>query len=216
MKKISYLAAGALCISLFASSCNNSDNPDTDISLKNEVNSMTSADTTLSIGPTDTATLISGDEMAKIVSQSSTPAMPTGVGVAPTPPPATSANKGVLNPEHGQPGHRCDIPVGAPLNSPAQPSAKPATVPAAPAKPAFTANPAMPSGTAPATATAPGMNPPHGQPGHRCEIAVGAPLNGSAATPAPSAPPVAIPDFIKPAQPATLTPPPLPEAKKGE
>ncbi len=24
--------------------------------------------------------------------------------------------------------------------------------------------------------TAPGMNPPHGQPGHRCEIAVGAPL----------------------------------------
>ena len=24
--------------------------------------------------------------------------------------------------------------------------------------------------------TAPGMNPPHGQPGHRCDIAVGAPL----------------------------------------
>jgi hypothetical protein len=27
------------------------------------------------------------------------------------------------------------------------------------------------------TAVAPGMNPAHGQPGHRCEIAVGAPLN---------------------------------------
>jgi hypothetical protein len=28
-----------------------------------------------------------------------------------------------------------------------------------------------------ATTTAPGMNPPHGQPNHRCDIAVGAPLN---------------------------------------
>ena len=26
------------------------------------------------------------------------------------------------------------------------------------------------------TQTAPGMNPPHGQPGHRCDVAVGAPL----------------------------------------
>jgi len=26
------------------------------------------------------------------------------------------------------------------------------------------------------------MNPPHGQPGHRCEIAVGAPLNSQPAT----------------------------------
>ena len=31
--------------------------------------------------------------------------------------------------------------------------------------------------TQPQTQTAPGMNPPHGQPGHRCEIPVGAPLN---------------------------------------
>ena len=30
--------------------------------------------------------------------------------------------------------------------------------------------------TAPATTQA-GLNPPHGQPGHRCDIAVGAPLN---------------------------------------
>lgn len=29
---------------------------------------------------------------------------------------------------------------------------------------------------APAGTTAPGMNPPHGQPGHRCEIPVGSPL----------------------------------------
>ena len=31
------------------------------------------------------------------------------------------------------------------------------------------------------TQTAPGMNPPHGQPGHRCEIPVGAPLNSKPA-----------------------------------
>ena len=29
---------------------------------------------------------------------------------------------------------------------------------------------------APVAKTAPGMNPPHGQPNHRCDIAVGAPL----------------------------------------
>ena len=29
----------------------------------------------------------------------------------------------------------------------------------------------------PESVIAPGMNPPHGQPGHRCDIAVGAPLD---------------------------------------
>lgn len=67
-----------------------------------------------------------------------------------------------MNPPHGQPGHRCDIAVGAPLNSP----------------PAQTNPTSTTINTTPAvTTTAPGMNPPHGQPGHRCDIAVGAPLN---------------------------------------
>ncbi len=50
--------------------------------------------------------------------------------------------------------------------------------------PATLQQPAMqtiPASSQPVTAapapTAPGMNPPHGQPGHRCDIAVGAPLN---------------------------------------
>jgi len=61
---------------------------------------------------------------------------------------ATAANG--LNPEHGLPGHRCDLPVGAPLTvSKEQKSA-------APAKPK--------------------TNPQHGMPGHRCDLAVGAPL----------------------------------------
>jgi hypothetical protein len=38
------------------------------------------------------------------------------------------------------------------------------------------ANPAMPAKTISAT-IAEGMNPPHGQPNHRCDISVGAPLN---------------------------------------
>ena len=38
------------------------------------------------------------------------------------------------------------------------------------------ANPAVPARTISAT-IAEGMNPPHGQPNHRCDISVGAPLN---------------------------------------
>ena len=33
--------------------------------------------------------------------------------------------------------------------------------------------------------TKPGMNPPHGQAGHRCDLQVGAPLNSKPAPPAP-------------------------------
>lgn len=81
-----------------------------------------------------------------------------------------------LNPPHGQPGHRCDIPVGAPLNS------KPAAQPAA-AQPQVTQQQIVidPQQAQQHTGTTePGFsgkpNPPHGQPGHRCDIAVGATL----------------------------------------
>ena len=81
------------------------------------------------------------------------------------------------NPPHGQPLHRCDIPVGAPLNSPV---AKATTTP----KPAIqqqtqSISTPIQVPAAPAVATTPtpeGMNPPHGQTNHRCDIAVGAPL----------------------------------------
>lgn len=46
----------------------------------------------------------------------------------------------------------------------------------------------------------PKLNPPHGQPGHRCDIQVGSPLNSPPANPAPKNPdPVAVVD--KPAEP---------------
>ena len=58
----------------------------------------------------------------------------------------TAPEKVVLNPKHGEPGHRCDIAVGAPLNSKSDKKTTGKT------------------------------NPPHGQPGHRCDLPVGAAL----------------------------------------
>lgn len=84
-------------------------------------------------------------------------------------PVTASTNKAGLNPPHGQPGHRCDIQVGAPLNS-----APAATTTVTPSAPQTITVP--PPTTTPVTTTAAGKNPPHGQPGHRCDIAVGAPL----------------------------------------
>jgi hypothetical protein len=76
-----------------------------------------------------------------------------------------------MNPPHGQPGHRCDIAVGAPLDSP----------PGTGKTPPIASQQNVPTQTTTPT-TAPGMNPPHGQPGHRCDIAVGAPLDSPPGT----------------------------------
>jgi hypothetical protein len=123
------------------------------------------------------------------------PTQPQNVTVTPSTIPTAApvvspASNAGLNPAHGQPGHRCDIAVGAPLNS--KPTSQPETVvqqlpltpaPATEIKATPIVTPAAPVKTdvaAPAaTTTAPGMNPAHGQPGHRCDIAVGAPLNSA-------------------------------------
>jgi hypothetical protein len=105
--------------------------------------------------------------------------VPVNINSQATPSSAIPANPGVtaaLNPPHGQPGHRCDIAVGAPLNSaPAKLTAPSVSTPVN-----LSANqPVQPVAT---TKVAPGMNPPHGQPGHRCDIAVGAPLDSKPVT----------------------------------
>lgn len=104
-----------------------------------------------------------------------------------------------MNPPHGQPGHRCDISVGAPLNSkPAPPAtAQPTTVSTTPQQPQVTMT-EVPT----KTKTAPGMNPPHGEPGHKCEIAVGAPLDSKPTSPA--------------AKPVQISPPSLISAPKAD
>ncbi len=83
-----------------------------------------------------------------------------------------------MNPKHGEPGHRCDIAVGAPLNSPATTNIQPNLSATAP-----TTNTKIdsPKALAKASTTTAGMNPKHGEPGHRCDIAVGAPLNSKPA-----------------------------------
>lgn len=63
----------------------------------------------------------------------------------------------MLNPPHGEPYHRCDIPVGSPL---------PGVAPVA------SANPAAAEKIEPQVM----LNPPHGEPFHRCDIPVGSPL----------------------------------------
>ena len=78
-----------------------------------------------------------------------------------------------MNPPHGQPNHRCDIPVGAPLNSK---KAEATTVKTTDIQTITTAPIAAPQNNAGSTPIASGMNPAHGQPGHRCDIPVGAPL----------------------------------------
>ncbi|MDQ3050463.1 MAG: hypothetical protein M3Q95_06220 [Bacteroidota bacterium] len=121
------------------------------------------------------------------------PTMHPDIVAAPAPSSSGNTNTGPLNPAHGEPGHKCEIAVGAPLNSapttapvttnpvlpgPGQaPTTQkielPVTTGAAPAPGTIMTAPA-PSGTP--TTTAPGMNPPHGEPGHDCAVAVGAPL----------------------------------------
>jgi hypothetical protein len=77
-----------------------------------------------------------------------------------------SKTTAALNPVHGVAGHRCDIPVGAPLDQ------------AASTNTAQQSNPTISSDVSPVWANkpAPVKNPPHGQPGHDCAVPVGADL----------------------------------------
>jgi hypothetical protein len=102
------------------------------------------------------------------------PLKSTAPGLSPvvnSPATASVAASSRLNPAHGQPGHRCDLAVGAPL--PADNNAAPSVQQVLPS--AINTTPAVSTGT--------GLNPAHGQPGHRCDIAVGAPLTSEKAVP---------------------------------
>ena len=81
--------------------------------------------------------------------------------------PAINGESPKINPAHGQPGHRCDLAVGAPLDGSGT-----TTTPLEVTTPSVQPQPQQ---TAPAPAGLK-INPPHGQPGHRCDLQVGAPL----------------------------------------
>ena len=67
------------------------------------------------------------------------------------------------NPVHGEAGHRCDLPVGAPLANTTSSNNS--------ATPEMSTSPVRIQGGAAK------KNPPHGEPGHDCSIPVGADLN---------------------------------------
>ena len=96
--------------------------------------------------------------------------------------PQSGTSTAALNPAHGQPGHRCDIAVGAPLDGSAA-AQSPPQIDMSKMGNGATTTPVS-TGAATTTTTA-GLNPAHGEPGHRCDIAVGAPLDGSAAAQSP-------------------------------
>lgn len=83
-----------------------------------------------------------------------------------------------INPPHGQPGHRCEIAVGAPLNSSPDNAkqAAPTSINNVTPVPASTPKQTMVPSNTVSNATPAGMNPPHGQEGHICSIGVGEPL----------------------------------------
>ena len=97
----------------------------------------------------------------------------TPTQILPTQPTDTNSIAKGMNPKHGQPGHRCDIAVGAPLNSKPQTSEQKLPVQTANQTPTQI----LLTQSTDTNSTAKGMNPKHGQPGHRCDIAVGAPLD---------------------------------------
>ena len=140
------------------------------ISCKKETEAQNNATPTNVVPFTEIGSQMKNEAIANKAQQPTNTAKSTNAMTTTT---ATGADG--KNPAHGQPLHRCDIPVGAPLNSP------PATTTPKPAVQQQTQSVSTPIQVpaAPTVATTPtpeGMNPPHGQTNHRCDIAVGAPL----------------------------------------
>jgi len=143
-------------------SCNNTDKPET------TDNSTAVADSIINAVPLPSG----GGGSAPSLGGEASGSAPTSGGAA----------SGKLNPPHGEPGHRCEIAVGAPLDSEPTGPAAPTTITNTSSPSLSTPTFSTPPPTQPAggqqgkTVTAPGMNPPHGEPGHDCAIPVGAPL----------------------------------------
>ncbi|MES2881098.1 MAG: hypothetical protein V4676_03045 [Bacteroidota bacterium] len=162
-----------IAVSIFAAACNSNSgtNLRTTSSTPPVMNVNTTAPITDISMPQDTQTRPLATPATATVQESK---------AAPATSPAADNKtaKLLLNPAHGLPGHRCDLAVGAPLNS--APAAKTAV---ATTQQATAANPAPVTTTSPVVASAtqpagvkPKLNPAHGLPFHDCAIEVGKPL----------------------------------------
>ena len=146
--------------------CSGNDKPEKDASIA-PVPTTVSEVPTIAADTTTPAQLKAGAVDQQVITGSKTvSAAPAAVNVAPA-----AGGAAGLNPPHGQPGHKCEIAVGAPLTS--APTVSTTT-------PQIKTTTATPS--APVTIPSAGgngnakLNPPHGQPGHDCAVQVGAPL----------------------------------------
>ncbi len=145
-----------------------------------EENTVTSGESP--VAPAAVANSIS-DSPKPVTATQAAPQVPANPVVVNTPPPVPIAGASPkVNPAHGLPGHRCDLQVGAPLpQAGTAPAAQ--VMPTAPAGPQAgpavqsIALPPPPLNTGVPVSGSKKVNPAHGQPGHRCDIAVGAPLN---------------------------------------
>lgn len=142
-----------------------------------------------------------GGQQIESARTASTPALSTPATPANNPsvqpisnPTAPIIATGKVNPAHGQPGHRCDVAVGAPLPAANAPvlNTNPVSAPVinTPSAPATAVQP-QPT-PQPVASVANGLNPAHGQPGHRCDIAVGQPLSKAPAKNATSTTPAVV------------------------
>lgn len=125
----------------------------------------------------ETVTEVPKSDSVIVANDSATSVLPANNALTPAPlnasPVASTSGRPALNPEHGQPYHRCEIAVGAPIDSaPTQQNATPQAQ-----TPSILSPTVTPSAPAPqALGPKPAVNPAHGEPHHRCDLAVGAPL----------------------------------------
>ena len=165
-----FILSGGLASLIVLSACSGNDTPAYDNTLPSTNDTTVTA---ASVIQADSATAVLNNQApAQVVS---TNPVQVQSKAAPAPVVSSVASKGAtgLNPAHGQPGHRCDIAVGAPLNSaPTATTSTPAPVVSqvTPVATPTQSRPSVISGAKPA------VNPPHGEPGHDCAVQVGAPL----------------------------------------
>ncbi len=128
-------------------------------------------DSSLTIPATSSSSVSSVDTLKSMLPETAQAPITISKQVTPSiaAPSSSSKNIAALNPKHGAPGHRCDIAVGAPLNSTVQPEPQ--------ATPVIQISPAKPKALINSGGTFK-LNPAHGQPGHDCKIPVGEPLKG--------------------------------------
>lgn len=174
MKLIQFLPVVLFSVAVIG--CDNSSKEDKTSSEK--VTAPVPAPSTTSISTPSTNTV--EPIKTEVTPQTATTIKPTPGATVVQPIAAPVKSAAGLNPAHGQPGHRCDISVGAPLDSKPNQAIQPTLQPSINTAPQKVVTPSASPINIPSAspvATAPGMNPQHGQPGHRCDIAVGAPLN---------------------------------------